>query len=190
MKRLLFLTLAILSASCSGPRESIPRTHSLTMERYEFEGHDYILFQRYGGVATTSYSIAVVHAPDCPCRSKQSALTEWQMLQLAIAYTESKFDPSAVGSSEDLGLLQIRPIYAREASRLSPNREYAHSEALDPSKSLEMFNVVQGHHNPEHDTAKAIALHNKADWYKRRVLDNLDLIRRMEATRAIVLKYE
>lgn len=117
-------------------------------------------------------------------------LTEWQMLQLAIAYTESKFDPSAVGSSEDLGILQIRPIYAREASRISHNMEYTHSDALDSSKSLEMFNLVQDYHNPKHDMDKAIALHNRANWYKRRVLENLEFIRRMEAARAIVLNYE
>ena len=136
----------------------------------------------------TSAHTGVVHDPDCPCHSH--ALTEWQMLQLAIAYTESKCNPDAVGASQDLGILQIRPIYAREASRLAVDRVYAHSDALDPLKSFEMFNIVQDHHNPAHEVSKAISLHNKADWYKRQVLLNLELIHRIEATREIVLRYE
>ena len=118
------------------------------------------------------------------------ALTEWQMLQLAIAYTESKFDPNAVGKADDLGILQITPIYAREASRLSKDKDYPHNDAYDPEKSLEMFDIVQGHYNPDHDIYKAIKLHNKAPWYAVRVKENMELIKRMESFRQIVCDYE
>jgi len=117
-------------------------------------------------------------------------LTEWQQLQLAIAITESRCDPQATGAAQDAGILQITPIYAREASRLSSERTYSHNEAYDLETSLEMFAVVQGYHNPSHDIDKAITLHNKADWYKRRVLKNIEFIKQYEAARRAVIDYE
>ena len=116
-------------------------------------------------------------------------LTEWQVLQMASALTESRFNPDAKGATQDLGILQITPIYAREASRLNKDRDYTHSEALDTSTALEMFNVVQSHHNPTQDIDKAIRLHNPGGdsiGYSNKVKANMEFIRRMEATRRAV----
>lgn len=112
-------------------------------------------------------------------------LSSWAMLQLAIAITESKCNPSATGATQDFGILQLTPIYVKEANRVG-GTNYAHSDAYDPLKSLLMFQAVQDYHNPEHDQNKAIKLHNKAPWYARKVKDNLEFVKRYEAVRSLL----
>lgn len=112
-------------------------------------------------------------------------LSSWAMLQLAIAITESRCNPNATGASQDVGVLQLRPIYVAEANRVG-GTNYAHSDAYDPLKSLLMFRAVQDYHNPEHDQNKAIKLHNKAPWYARKVKDNLEFVKRYEAVRSLL----
>ena len=129
-------------------------------------------------------------APGMTIQSAPDSLSEWQVLQMDIAMTESKFNPDAVGSSQDYGILQITPIYAREASRLNKDRDYAHEEAFDTRTALEMFDVVQTGHNPERDIDKAIRLHNRAGWYSDRVRSNITFIKRMETARQIIRDYD
>lgn len=112
-------------------------------------------------------------------------LSEWQQLQLAIAITESQCNPSATGETQDFGVLQLTPIYVKEANRVG-GTEYAHEDAYDPLKSLSMFQAVQDYHNPEHDQNRAIKLHNKAPWYAQRVKDNLEFVKRYEAVRSLL----
>ena len=106
-------------------------------------------------------------------------LSDFDKLILAISFTESRFDPNAVGTHEDRGVLQIVPIYAAEASRVS-GVDYAPEDAFDIDKSLAMFRAVQEAHNPSMDMDTAIRLHNKSAAYKRVVLENLEMIERME----------
>lgn len=113
----------------------------------------------------------------------EPALTDFDKLTLAIALTESRFQPDAVGKDDDLGILQIRPVFVEEANRVS-GLNFRHEDAFDIDSSLAMFNAVQSHYNAEHDLDKAIRLHNKADWYRARVLENYELICRMEIVRA------
>lgn len=130
---------------------------------------------------------------DAPAIAAADTLSEWQILQLSIAMTESMFNPDARGPSDDLGVLQITPIYAREASRLNKDRDYSHSEALDPSKAVEMFNVVQDHHNPTHNIDKAIKVHNPrgdAIGYSTKVKRNSTFIKQYENIRTVVKDYE
>ena len=121
---------------------------------------------------TKSYTTIVV----------QDTLTQWQALQLAIALTESRFNPDAEGTADDRGILQIRPIYVAEVNRIT-GENYQPTDAFDIDKSLEMFSLMQNHHNPDHDIDRAIYLHNKSAAYKRKVLENLELIYRMEKVR-------
>lgn len=118
-------------------------------------------------------------------------LSTWDRLTLAIALTESKCNPDATGSAGDIGILQITPIYAREAARIS-GQEYNHDDARDIGKSLEMFDAVQGHYNPDHDRAEAIRRHNPGagPGYAAEVLRNLELVERYEAVRAALLVRE
>ena len=119
-------------------------------------------------------------------------LSEWQTLQLAIALTESRCNPKAVGSANDGGILQITPIYVREANRLA-GTDYTHEDAFDIGKSLEMFSIIQGHYNPEHSADKAIRLHNpggNAVNYAHKVQSNMILIQRLEAARKAIIQQE
>lgn len=119
-------------------------------------------------------------------------LSDWQMLTLAIAMTESRFNPNATGKTGDRGILQLTEIYIREVNRIA-GTDYAPEDAYDPLKSLYMFSVVQDHHNPKHDENRAIKLHNPggaAIGYPQKVKQNLEFIKRMEAARQAVKNYE
>lgn len=115
-------------------------------------------------------------------------LTDWQVLQLAIAYTESRFNPSAVGKAQDSGILQITPIYVAEVNRIA-GTDYVLQDAFDTGKSLEMWDLMQAHYNEGRDLDRAIALHNRAPQYRAAVLQNMEWIRRYEAFRK-QLKHE
>ena len=115
-------------------------------------------------------------------------LTDWDRLTLAIALTESHCNPAAEGSAQDVGILQITPIYAREASRLS-GTDYSHADARDIDKALAMYEIVQGHYNPGHNQAEAIRRHNPGagPGYAAEVRRNLQLVERYEAVRSAIL---
>lgn len=120
-------------------------------------------------------------------RQQRGELSEWQKLMLAIAFTESRFNPDAVGKAGDYGCLQITPVYVREANRVS-GANYSHEDAFDIEMSLAMFSAIQDEYNPQRDMELAIRLHNKSAAYRRRVLDNLAMIERMETFRAKVIE--
>lgn len=115
-------------------------------------------------------------------------ISDWAKLQLAIALTESRFDPNAVGSNGDLGLFQMREIYVKEVNRVC-GTNYKHEDALEPDKAIEIFNAMQAYYNPSRDTEKALYYHNKSTAYKRKVLENLALIERYEALREQLIKF-
>ena len=115
-------------------------------------------------------------------------LTEWQMLQMAIIWTESKANPLAVGSSGDYGLYQMTDVYVREVNRIA-GTDYAHEDAFDPEKAVEIFNTMQGAKNPHYDLDMAIYYHNKNSTYKQTVLKNLELARRYEMCRKLIVNY-
>lgn len=126
-----------------------------------------------------------------PEEAKQAVcdtLSDWQVLEMAIAFTESRFKKDAIGKAEDTGVLQIRPIYVDEVNRLS-GRDYTIEDALDPCMSLEMFNLMQEHKNPGHSIDTGIYFHNKSPYYKKTVLENADLIRRAEEMRRIIINF-
>lgn len=114
-------------------------------------------------------------------------LTPWQELILAIAYTESRFNPQAVGKAHDSGVLQLTPIYIREVNRVA-GTDYELADAFDIEKAVEIFSRMQEHYNPEHDVEKAIRLHNRSPYYRREVLKNLEFIKQMEDVRETVKK--
>ena len=115
-------------------------------------------------------------------------LSNWQILEMAIALTESHFKTDAMGTSNDTGILQIRPIYVDEVNRLS-GRDYTIEDAFNADMSLEMFNIVQGAWNPGRDIEEAIRLHNKSPYYKKKVLENMELIRRAEEMRRKIINF-
>jgi len=119
-------------------------------------------------------------------------LTGWQLLEMAIVKTESEFNSEAVGTKKDLGIFQITPIYVKEVNRTLDSARFAHTDAFDICKSIEMFNIIQEAKNPEHDIEKAIQLHNpKGDaiGYTEKVLANFRYLSRLEEVREAIINY-
>lgn len=117
----------------------------------------------------------------------ECTLTDWQVMKLAIVKTESEFNPLAVGKSEDWGIFQITPIYVKEVNRILGEEKYSHEDAFNPEKSMEMFTIMQNHHNPENDVDKAIASHNPtaSSAYSIKVRKNMEFIRQYEELRKL-----
>lgn len=113
-------------------------------------------------------------------------LSEWDIMKMALIKTESEFDTLAVGKSADWGILQITPIYVEEVNRIIGEKKYIHEDAFNPIKSLEMFEIMQAHHNPKKDIDKAIASHNPSatSAYSVKVRRNMAEIRLYESIKA------
>ena len=86
---------------------------------------------------------------------------------------ESKGDSKAVGSKDDVGVLQITPILVKDCNRIVGYEKYDLADRLDSLKSVEMFNVIQGHYNPQRDYHWALKLWNSGAplSYHRKVMD-------------------
>lgn len=180
MKRILFIIAIAMMVGGCWDRGDVTSIDSLFAQRYTYEGHQYILFIE--GLASDAHG-GVVHDPDCPCHHQVAqTLSEWELLQLAIVYTESKFRPEVTGKNQDGGCYQMTPIYVREVNRIA-GTDYTHEDVYDPDKAIEIFGKMQDAKNPGHDIDTAIHFHNKSASYKRVVLENLELIKRYETFR-------
>ena len=102
---------------------------------------------------------------------------EWELFYEAVCWVESRNNPSAFGKHNDCGVIQITPIYCKEANRILGYDCFTHEDAFCPIKSREMFDVVQGYHNPGKDILKGIRVQNKADFYRERVLKAFELLK-------------
>lgn len=127
----------------------------------------------------------VEHKADGP-----EEISGWDMLTMAMILTESECDSTAVGTTQDLGILQITPIYVKEANRILDTAYFKHEDALSVRKSLDMYRIVQEHHNPQHDIDVAIDLHNPTSgkWHYNKVMKNYRLVKRYEEIRKEVVK--
>lgn len=86
---------------------------------------------------------------------------DWDLFTEALIHTESKGKTDAIGDSgKAVGVLQIWPIMVREANRLA-GTNYTYDDRYDKQKSIEIFNIVQAHYNPDHDPLKALKVWNK-----------------------------
>lgn len=90
----------------------------------------------------------------------EEAKDDWKIMVEALIQVESEGNPYAIGKTRDVGILQITPIYVREVNRILGAERYTLSHRTEVDKSLEMFEVYQGHHNPSKSIEKAIKLHN------------------------------
>ena len=124
-------------------------------------------------------------------------LNEWAILTMAIMKTESEFDPSHIGATQDVGIMQFTPIAVEEVNRIlrleGKEGEYSHLDAFDIRKTIEMFNIIQNYHNKEQNISKAIYQHNPGGasiGYGKKVYDNIRFIKRMEEARQEIIKYE
>lgn len=79
-------------------------------------------------------------------------------LSWAIAKVESNFNVLAVNPlSGARGLLQITQPTIDEANRLSDSK-YSLEDAWSPEKSIEIWQLLNKHHNPEYELDKACRL--------------------------------
>lgn len=145
------------------------------------------------GRATISVPPTVVEEIQEEQEMPADTLTGWQIFRMAMIKTESEFNSKAVGKAKDYGIFQITPIYTKEANRLLGHEEYKHEDAFDPVKSLEMFDIVQSHYNPDLDIDTAIRKHNPGGasiGYARKIHENIIWIMRMEDIRKTIIEYD
>lgn len=107
----------------------------------------------------------------------------WDYMIQALIIVESEGDPHAVGKTNDLGILQITPIYVKEVNRILKEERYDLSDRTNIYKSLEMFEVYQEHHNPDKDILTAIKIHNTGagKWYIDKVMNQLNRITEIQS---------
>lgn len=105
-------------------------------------------------------------------------LTDFELIELAIIWQESKANPNPKYSDgESEGILQLTPIYVKEANRILGKSEYTLHDRRNQLKSHEMFLVVQNYHNPKKDVKKAVILHNKGKRYFDEVMDRYNCLK-------------
>ena len=62
---------------------------------------------------------------------------------------ESSGDPNAVGAHDDVGILQITPIYLMDVNRILGKEVYKLNDRYDPAKSKQMTRVYLTHYAPK-----------------------------------------
>lgn len=105
--------------------------------------------------------------------------SEWDIFVEALIQVESGGKADAVGKTNDVGILQITPIYVKDVNRILGEERYDLSCRTDTEKSLEMFEILQGHYNPSKSIDKAIKLHNpKAPQsYRIKIMNQMEIIK-------------
>lgn len=111
--------------------------------------------------------------------TKEEVSNDWGLLTLALIIVESEGNPLAVGSANDVGVLQITPIYVEDVNRILGVEMYSLADRTDIEASIEMFNIYQAHYNQELDIEKAIKLHNPRAGveYLNKVLNEYNLLK-------------
>lgn len=85
---------------------------------------------------------------------------DWELFTQALIWVESRGDSDAIGSKNDVGVLQITPILVEDCNRILKNEGFTLEDRLDSLKSVEMFNIIQDHYNPQHDYHLALKIWN------------------------------
>lgn len=106
-------------------------------------------------------------------------VSDWDIFVQALIQVESEGKADAVGKTNDVGILQITPIYVEDVNRILGEERYNLSCRTDTEKSLEMFEILQSHYNPKKDIDKAIKLHNpKAPQsYRIKIMKQIEIIK-------------
>lgn len=105
--------------------------------------------------------------------------SEWDIFVEALIQVESEGKADAVGKTNDVGILQITPIYVKDVNRILGEDKYDLSCRTDMEKSLEMFEILQGHYNPSKSIDKAIKLHNPraGQSYRIKIMKQMEIIK-------------
>lgn len=126
---------------------------------------------RYGGNPNEEIEEVVIEV-------NQDSL-DWEDFTRALIWVESKGDSKAVGSKDDIGVLQLTPILVRDVNRILGYDVFTLEDRLDSLKSVEMFNIIQDHYNPEHCKHFALKIWNcyAPISYHRKVMDKFNEIK-------------
>ena len=105
--------------------------------------------------------------------------SDWDAFIEALIWVESKGDERAVGKKDDIGILQITPILLQDCNRIIGYEKYYLNDRYDREKSIEMFNLIQDHYNPQKDFHWALKLWNSGAplSYHRKVMDKFNEIK-------------
>lgn len=121
-----------------------------------------------------------------PCEDDMEEIVEynqdrldWEDFTRALIWVESKGDSKAIGKLDDIGVLQIRPIIVEDCNRILGYERFTLTDRLDSLKSVEMFNIIQDHYNPQHDYHWALKIWNchAPQSYHRKVMDKFNEIK-------------
>jgi hypothetical protein len=131
---------------------------------------------KYGGNPKV---VRIEHDIDTIVVYKDGRDYDWEMFTQALIWVESKGDSNAVGKLDDIGVLQIRPIIVEDCNRILEMEVFKLEDRLDSLKSVEMFNIIQDHYNPQHDYHWALKLWNSGAplSYHRKVMDKFNEIK-------------
>lgn len=126
-------------------------------------------------------------------QEQERQLSDWDIMLLGLIKVESEGNTKAVSTANARGILQLTPIYVKEANRLSKmyglGKTYTHDDAFDIVKSIEMFEIVSSHkykQKNEKERIRAIIKgHNPTagEWYSKRVYKAMEEIKTNEAVR-------
>lgn len=133
----------------------------------------------YSGVLLEKKKInAMVEFPEEEVIVNQDSL-DWEDFTRALIWVESKGDSKAVGSKDDTGVLQITPILLQDCNRILKTERFTLEDRLDSLKSVEIFNIIQDHYNPQHDYHLALKIWNGHAplSYHRKVMDKFNEIK-------------
>ena len=85
---------------------------------------------------------------------------DWDKFVQALIYVESKGNKNAIGTKDDVGVLQIRHTIVDDCNRIVGYEKYSLNDRTDSLLSIEMFNVIQDYYNPKKDFNYALKIWN------------------------------
>ena len=86
---------------------------------------------------------------------------EWITLIKALMSVDTGNNPKYVNPiTGAAGILSLMLSWVAEANQVVGRQEFSLDDRFDIDRSIQIFNVVQGHYNPELDIDKAIKLHD------------------------------
>ena len=100
-------------------------------------------------------------------------IVDWHLFTTALMKVESGHRHDAIGLTDDVGVLQITPIYVREVNRILGQQKYSLEDRFNKYKSIEMFEIMNEKYNPEKSFYKAMRLHNPnaPESYRKAILN-------------------
>src|SRR5574344_492169 len=93
------------------------------------------------GAVTRVSNVEDVLCGQFPCPPATPQLTEWDILVSALIQVESSGDTLAVGKTNDVGALQLTPIYVADVNRILKEEHYT----LEDRTSLKKTQIGRAH---------------------------------------------